>query len=515
MLLLGFRIWLNITDSNELDVGSASLLGAQRIVHGNPLYGPFPSEIAHPDTYGPVTYEAYIPFEQAFNWHERSNDLTAARAAAIVFDLLAVALLFLLGRRVRGPSLGIALAYAWVSYPFTLYVMEANTNDALVVVLVLAAVLAATYRSRVAQSTRGALTALAGLTKFAPLALAPVLATHGLRELPRERRAPALALFVAGFLGAAAIVSIPALTHSSLHTIYERAIVYTANRTIALLGMGAYGGLGGLRLTVRIAAVVLALALAVVPRRARHRRSGRGLRRGDHRDPAGGRPLVLPLHPLVPAAGDAGTARSLRRAGRTASSRCAGTGSSRARRRSFDGVASWDWMEPNGWSSGWTTVHSSHGGRKMRKLATWLVVALVAVAFAAGLAGGAFFAGGSSGGGSGNRSASAGQTTSPPATSTPPAVRTVSVPASPAAHRSRSPAGKPAAVRTVSTPRSAKAGGPTDRLDSRCPRPGGGADRGPRAQPGGCGGTVGGHDDPPGRHAGHHCSEQSRRTRHR
>src|SRR5207245_1898110 len=94
----------------------------------------------------------------------------------IAFDLLALALIFLLGRRVRGPTLGIALAYAWVSYPFTLYSLENNANDTLVAVLVLAALLAAT-----SAAARGALAALAGLTKFAPLALAPLLATHGLR----------------------------------------------------------------------------------------------------------------------------------------------------------------------------------------------------------------------------------------------------------------------------------------------------------------------------------------------
>jgi len=74
------------------------------------------------------------------------DDLPAAHAAAIFFDLLAIGLLFLIGRRVRGPSLGVALAYGWAAYPFTLFALESNSNDTLVAVLVLAAVLAATYR---------------------------------------------------------------------------------------------------------------------------------------------------------------------------------------------------------------------------------------------------------------------------------------------------------------------------------------------------------------------------------
>jgi hypothetical protein len=263
VLLIAFRIVLNVTDSNVSDVGAAGVIGAQRIVQGRPLYGAYPAAHEHSDTYGPVNYEAYVPVEQILG----PSGNAAARAAAILFDLLSVALLFLIGRRVRGPTLGIALAYAWVSYPFTLFALESNTNDALVAVLVLAALLTATYRSDVAGSARGAFAALAGLTKFAPLALAPLLATHGLRELPPGRRPRALALFGAGFLGAAALVSIPALSHASLHTIYHQTVGFQANRGSPFSVWGLYGGLGGLQLTIQIAAVLFALALAVIPRR--------------------------------------------------------------------------------------------------------------------------------------------------------------------------------------------------------------------------------------------------------
>jgi hypothetical protein len=128
-------------------------------------------------------------------------------------------------------------------------------------------VLAATFRSRLAGAARGALTALAGLTKFAPLALAPLLATHGLRELPRARRAPALALFVAGFVVAAALAAVPALHGVSLHTFYDETIAFQTDRESPFSVWGLYGGLGGLQLAVQIAAVALALGLAVVPRR--------------------------------------------------------------------------------------------------------------------------------------------------------------------------------------------------------------------------------------------------------
>jgi len=267
IFLLGFRIALNVTDGNVIDVGYAGVIGAQRLVDGRPLYGSYPSNNEHGDTYGPVNYEAYVPFQQIFGGGSSWDDLPAAHAAAVFFDLLAVALLFLIGRRMRGPTLGIALAYAWASYPFTLFALESNSNDTLVAVLVLAAVLAASYRSLLATSARGALAALAGLTKFAPLALAPLLATHGLRELPRGRRAMALALFAVAFAVAVVVVSVPALSHDSLHTIYERTIAYQANRGSPFSVWGLYGGLGGVELAVEIAAVALALVLAVVPRR--------------------------------------------------------------------------------------------------------------------------------------------------------------------------------------------------------------------------------------------------------
>ncbi len=272
VFLIGFRIALNVTDSNVIDVGYAGVIGAQRIVDGRPLYGSYPSDNEHGDTYGPVNYEAYVPFEQLFGWSGTWDDLPAAHAAAITFDLLAVALLFLLGRRVRGPALGVVLAYAWVAYPFTLFTLESNSNDALVAVLVLAALLACSYRSTLGRSASGALAALAGLTKFAPLALAPLLATHyegeGGPAAPSARRLRSTAVFVAAFLATAALVSIPAFSHDSLHTIYERTIAYQDERGSPFSVWGLYGGLGGVQLGVQIAAVALAVALAVVPRRA-------------------------------------------------------------------------------------------------------------------------------------------------------------------------------------------------------------------------------------------------------
>ncbi len=279
VFLLGFRIALNVTDSNVIDVGYAGVIGAERIAHDESLYGGYPSDNEHGDTYGPANYEAYVPFQQIFGWSGTWDDLPAAHAAAIFFDLLAVALLFLLGRRVRGPGLGILLAYAWVSYPFTLYALESNSNDSLVAALVLAALLACPRRwgQAATSSARGMFTALAGLTKFAPLALAPLLWTHGLGGLSVRRRAGALTLFAFAFVLTVLVVSIPAFTHDSLHTIYERTLAYQSDRESPFSIWGLYGSsptgghylrwLSGARAAVVGAGIALALALAVLPRR--------------------------------------------------------------------------------------------------------------------------------------------------------------------------------------------------------------------------------------------------------
>jgi hypothetical protein len=261
VFLLGFRIALNVTDSNVIDVGYAGVIGAQKIADGKRLYGGWPADNEHGDTYGPAAYESYVPFQQIFGWSGTWDDLPAAHAAAIAFDLLALGLMFGLGLRIRGPTLGIAFAYAWVAYPFTLYALESNSNDTLVAVFVLAALLCAS-----SPPARGGFAALAGLTKFAPLALVPVLASHGLRGESARRQARALGLFVLAFVVVGALAAIPALTHDSLRTIFKRTITYQANRGSPFSLWGLYGWHGA-EIVVEACGAALALGLALVPRR--------------------------------------------------------------------------------------------------------------------------------------------------------------------------------------------------------------------------------------------------------
>jgi hypothetical protein len=263
VFLVGFRVGLNVSDSNVIDVGYAGVIGAERIVDGKRIYGNFPHDNQSGDTYGPVAYEAYVPFEQALGWSGIWDDLPAAHAAAVFFDLACIGLLWLVGRRIRGPTLGTTLAFAWAAFPFTLYSLESNTNDALVALGLLAVLLVVS-----SPPARGALAALAGLTKFAPLALAPLLATHGLsEESRRSRRALAVATFGVAFLAAAAVAFLPIFVHGSLSAFWDHAIAFQANRGSPFSVWGLYGGLDWLQTAVQIGAVALALAVAVVPRR--------------------------------------------------------------------------------------------------------------------------------------------------------------------------------------------------------------------------------------------------------
>jgi hypothetical protein len=267
VFLVGFRVGLNLTSSNVIDVGYAGVIGADRLAAGDPLYGAFPDDNEHGDTYGPVTYEAYVPFVQALGWSGRWDDLPAAHAAAIFFDLACLALMVLLGRRVRGPTLGVALGWAWASFPFTLYALNTNANDALVPLFLLLALLAAGR-----PALRGAAVALGGLAKFASLALLPLFALHDVRRPAGGARgggggARAILAFTAGAVLVAALALAPILLGGeSLRTMYDRTLGFQAGRGSPFSLWGQYGW-DTAQTAWQIAAVVGAVALALVPRR--------------------------------------------------------------------------------------------------------------------------------------------------------------------------------------------------------------------------------------------------------
>jgi hypothetical protein len=259
IFLVGFRVGLNIADSNVIDVGYAGVIGADKLLHGQQLYGHFPQDNVHGDTYGPVNYYAYVPFRALFGWSGAWDDLPASHAAAIAFDLLTLFGLFWLGRRIRGPSTGTVLAYLWAAYPFTLYSLNSNSNDSLVAMLVVLGLLVLT-----SPAGRGVVTALAGLAKFSPFILGPLFA-RGLDPVwPRFR---SVYWYVVGLVVTAAVVMIPVLSNGSLHTFWHQTVVSQFDRTSPFSIWGLWGGLGFLQHAVQAATIALAVLVAFVPQR--------------------------------------------------------------------------------------------------------------------------------------------------------------------------------------------------------------------------------------------------------
>ena len=316
IFLVGFRVGLNIERSNVIDVGYSGVIGAERIVsEGQAPWGNFPQdkngdsklkicsktdtemllqtngrcERANPlgDTYGPTAYEAYIPAYLITGWSGKWDDLPTAHVTVILFDLLTILGLWFVGLRFGGQRLGVVLAFAWAAYPFTQYVSNSNTNDAIMpCFLVWAFWLAGGWerwrpsRQRPAGSfrafgawrpvARGVLAAVSGWTKFASLVVAPLWLTYPTGRPSRR--------FAAGFVaGTLAVFSILLLDPHPLHEIavfWHRTVGYQLGRDApwSLWDWRQYHarGLPDLHVVQRVLQVALlvgAFAVAVVPRR--------------------------------------------------------------------------------------------------------------------------------------------------------------------------------------------------------------------------------------------------------
>jgi hypothetical protein len=283
LFLMGFRVGLNMADAGAIDVGYAGVTGAHRILHGEQLYGDWPEEIHSGDTYGPVNYAAYVPFELIWPYTGEWDDLPAAHGASIAFDIATFILLIVLGMRIRpGPAgrrLGAILAFGWASFPYTAYVLEADSNDSLI-----AALLVATLILLSRPFWRGTMASLATWAKFVPLVVAPMLLTydpspdagsvsgeHGVRARIRRAQDAVFSrralLFTCGFIAVTvAAMTWPAI-NPGLHTFYERTIATQAGRSSPFSIWGQAESLEPLRVAILAATGVLALALAFVPRR--------------------------------------------------------------------------------------------------------------------------------------------------------------------------------------------------------------------------------------------------------
>ncbi|MBA2474481.1 MAG: hypothetical protein H0V40_00790 [Actinobacteria bacterium] len=296
VFLAGFRVGLNVQDSNVIDVGYAGVIGAHRIANGQAPYGHMPTqgdlkacgpadsegEIRQRiqtngrceasndrgDTYGPVAYAAYLPGFWSLGWTGKWDDLPAAHFTSIAFDLLCLVGLALVGLRFGGARLAATLAFAWVAYPFTQYASSSNTNDS-----VLPAFLIFGFLFLTAPWARGAFAAWAGWTKFAALVVAPLWLTYGSRGRPRR----SWWTYAGGFVLATAVAfAVLLLEPDPLHAarvFAERTIGWQIGREspFSLWDWRQYhaAGIPDLHLVQRllqVALVVAALAAAFVPR---------------------------------------------------------------------------------------------------------------------------------------------------------------------------------------------------------------------------------------------------------
>ena len=273
VFLVAFRVGLNVVDSNVIDVGYAGVLGADRIADGDGIYGPgFHEEVERGDTYGPVTYLAYVPFEQAMPWSGTWDDLPAAHGAAIAFDLLTLLGLFVLGRRLRpgrgGRDLGVILAYAWAAFPYAAFALQTNSNDTLVGLFSVAAMLALTLaptRRGLSAAARGVAVGLGAAAKFAPLALAPLFATAG--SGPGWRGVlRSVAIFALALAAGLAASFLPFVPDGGLREIYDRTVGYQASRGSPFSVWGQIDSGETWRSAATGFAALLALAVAFVPR---------------------------------------------------------------------------------------------------------------------------------------------------------------------------------------------------------------------------------------------------------
>ena len=296
VFLAGFRVGLNVeAPRSVIDVGFAGVVGGQRIANGQMPYGNMPEQgdlkpcgpadaegeireriqtngrceasNARGDTYGPVSYLAYVPGYLVFGWTGKWDELWAAHATSLLFDALCLIGLALVGRRFGGNRLAATLAFAWAAYPFTLYASNSNTNDT-----IMPAFLIFGFWLAASPWSRGAAVALAGWTKFAALLLAPLWLSYPAGWRPPARR------FAAGFaLATLAAFSILLLEPEPLHAarvFAERTLGFQLDRDspFSIWDWGQYHarGIPDLQRVQQVLQVLLvggALLVAFVPRR--------------------------------------------------------------------------------------------------------------------------------------------------------------------------------------------------------------------------------------------------------
>jgi hypothetical protein len=300
VFLFGMRTTLNVVDSNVIDVGLAGIDGGQRIVQGEMPYGHMPTDDGKAcglpdadgyvrehvqtngrcesanergDTYGPMAYIAYVPAYLILGFDGKWNGgsgwwggLPAAHLTSLLWDLAALIGMGLLGLRFGGRMLGASLAFAWAAYPFTQYVSNSNSNDAIMPALLVWGLVFLT-----SPPTRGFFLALGAWTKFAALLLLPLWASYPDWRGAVRSKLTYLLGFVLGTLASFWILFLEANPLHAGRIFWDRTFGWQLSRSspFSIWDWDEYPGypdLHHVQTGLKVALLLGALALYFVPR---------------------------------------------------------------------------------------------------------------------------------------------------------------------------------------------------------------------------------------------------------
>jgi len=208
-----------------------------------------------------------VPFVLLFGWSGQWDALPSAHAlTALAFAGGGLAMLYA-GWRYAGARGGAALLFAWAVFPYTLYASNLVTND--IIVAAVAAIGLATAASPLA---RGATVSAGFAIKLYPLILAPLWMLHDFSR----RRIGSILKFVLGgavvlllsfwvlFLGGDPI--------ENAKLFYERTFGVQSTRESPFTIYNQVPALAVLHRPLEIATILLALLVAVVPKKRTIRR---------------------------------------------------------------------------------------------------------------------------------------------------------------------------------------------------------------------------------------------------
>jgi hypothetical protein len=264
VLASGFVLFLNL-DARVIDVGYASIAGADRIINGALPYGNMPEDVSTGDTYGPLNYVLYVPFRWMFGWSGEWDYLPAAHAmTAFAFVVGAVALLCA-GWRYAGRRGAAVMLFSWAVFPYTLYSTNNNTNDVLV-----AAVAAIGLAMAVSPLARGVSVAAGFAIKLFPLILVPLWMLH------EGRRRASIMDFILGGVGifflSFWVLALDGDPIGGAEIFYQRTLAFQSERESPWTIFTQLPELGPLKQPLLAAAVLLAFVVAAFPKKRTIRR---------------------------------------------------------------------------------------------------------------------------------------------------------------------------------------------------------------------------------------------------